>query len=86
MFFEGKKGGALASIVHSHLQHGDPQVRSVIKNMLATVATPIFQTVLKWIFDGELDDNFHEVQKKKMISIFNYFFQNVFVEIFCVSV
>ena len=64
MFFEGKKGGALASIVHSHLQHGDPQVRSVIKNMLATVATPIFQTVLKWIFDGELDDNFHEVQKK----------------------
>ena len=64
MFFDdlGKKGGALASAIHSHMQHGDPYIRDVIKHTLALVAQPIFSTVTRWIYDGELEDNFHEVR------------------------
>ena len=51
--------------MYSHLQQGDPLLRSVTKNILATVATPIFKTILKWIFDGELEDNFHEVKLRE---------------------
>ena len=58
----GKKGGALASAIHSHMQHGDPYVRSVIKHTLALVAQPIFSTITRWIYDGELDDNYNEVR------------------------
>lgn len=69
----GKKGGALASAIHSHMQHGDPYIRSVIKHTLALVAQPIFSTVTSWIYDGELDDNFHEVRivsEKKSVQLF----------------
>ena len=34
----GKKGGALATAIHSYLQHGDPTVRSLIRHMLALVS------------------------------------------------
>ncbi len=56
----GKKGGALASAIHSYIQHGDPCIRSLVQHTLVLVAQPIFSTVLKWIYDGELEDTYHE--------------------------
>lgn len=35
---KGLKGGALASAVHSYLKHGDPDVRRIVKNILALVS------------------------------------------------
>lgn len=53
---KGKKGGALASSIYSYMQHGDPFVRSLIKHILTMVAQPIYATLLRWIYDGELED------------------------------
>lgn len=33
-----KKGGALASAVHSYTQHGDPAIRELVKHALALVS------------------------------------------------
>ncbi|KAK2147394.1 hypothetical protein LSH36_555g02025 [Paralvinella palmiformis] len=57
---QGKKGGALATAIHSYLQHGDPTVRSLIRHMLALVAQPIFSTIITWQYHGELEDTYHE--------------------------
>jgi hypothetical protein len=35
----GKKGGALASAVHSYLNHGDPAVQALVRHLLAVVST-----------------------------------------------
>ena len=59
--FAGKKGGALASSIHSYMQHGDPAIRSLVKHALTLVAQPIFTTVMRWLYDGELEDTYHEV-------------------------
>ena len=34
------------------------------EHTLAQVAQPIFTTVARWIYDGELDDNYHEVRER----------------------
>ncbi|XP_041358285.1 gamma-tubulin complex component 3 homolog [Gigantopelta aegis] len=57
---KGKKGGALASGIYSCMQHGDPFVRSVIKLNLTMVCQPIYATLLRWLYDGELEDTYHE--------------------------
>lgn len=57
---KGLKGGALASAVHSYLKHGDPYVRSLVKNILALVSMPLYSKLHRWIIDGELDDSFNE--------------------------
>jgi gamma-tubulin complex component 3 len=56
----GKKGGALASAVHSYMQHGDPAIRALVRHTLAIVVQPIFSTILRWIYEGELEDTYHE--------------------------
>ena len=33
-----KKGGELASAVHSYMQHGDPMIRSLVQHTLAVVS------------------------------------------------
>ncbi|XP_033637490.1 gamma-tubulin complex component 3 homolog isoform X1 [Asterias rubens] len=55
-----KKGGALASSVHSYTLHGDSSVKSVMKHILKLVAFPIRTMLDRWIQDGNLDDKFHE--------------------------
>ncbi|XP_038049883.1 gamma-tubulin complex component 3 homolog [Patiria miniata] len=55
-----KKGGALASAVHSYTLHGDPSVKCVMKHILKLVAFPIKTMLDRWIEDGNLDDKFHE--------------------------
>ncbi|XP_064615668.1 gamma-tubulin complex component 3 homolog [Liolophura sinensis] len=57
---KGKKGGALCSAIYSYMQHGDPQMRILVKHMLTIVAQPVYVTLIRWSYDGELDDQYHE--------------------------
>lgn len=57
---KGKKGGALASCIFSYMQHGDPFIKSLIKHTLTLVSQPIYVTLMRWIYDGELEDTYHE--------------------------
>ena len=36
--FSGKKGGALASSVHSYMNHGDPAVQTLVCHLLSVVS------------------------------------------------
>lgn len=57
---KGKKGGALASCIFSYMQHGDPYIKSLIKHTLTLVSQPVYVTLMRWIYDGELEDTYHE--------------------------
>jgi len=57
---QGKKGGSLASVIHSYTQHGDPTIQALVRHTLMLVSQPIFSTILRWIYDGELEDTYHE--------------------------
>uniref|UniRef100_H2ZAA7 Uncharacterized protein n=1 Tax=Ciona savignyi TaxID=51511 RepID=H2ZAA7_CIOSA len=57
---QGKKGGTLASMVHSFLQTGDPTSRQITRRILQVVSQPIFHFIKKWIYEGELHDQFLE--------------------------
>lgn len=57
---KGKKGGALTSVLYSHLQHGDHYVRTLIQNLLKIVTRPLFKMLSNWIYCGELEDAFGE--------------------------
>lgn len=57
---KGKKGGALASVLYSYLQHGDHYIRTLIQNLLKVVTRPLFKMLSNWIYWGELDDTFGE--------------------------
>ncbi|CAI5726815.1 unnamed protein product [Hyaloperonospora brassicae] len=53
---EGLRGGALASGVHSHVLHGDPDVSTFVQAVLKQTAAPIVQMIKRWVFEGELED------------------------------
>lgn len=53
---QGKRGGALASCVHSFLQHGAPRVRRTVRMLLTAVCRPMYVMLSRWILDGELED------------------------------
>ncbi|CAL1283557.1 unnamed protein product [Larinioides sclopetarius] len=57
---KGKKGGAIASVLYSHMQHGDGYVRSLIQNLLRDVTRPLFKMLSNWIYCGELEDAYEE--------------------------
>ncbi|KAI8743613.1 gamma-tubulin complex component 3 homolog [Biomphalaria glabrata] len=57
---KGKKGGALTSTIFSYTHHGDTSVKSLITHLLTFVSQPIYATLLRWMYDGELDDAYHE--------------------------
>ncbi|KAL5004454.1 hypothetical protein ScPMuIL_017910 [Solemya velum] len=57
---KGKKGGALASSIYSYMQHGDPYIKSLIKHILTMIAQPIYARLLRWMYDGELEDTHDE--------------------------
>jgi len=40
-----KKGGELASVVHSYMQHGDSMIRSLVQRTLAVVSSLTY-----WIY------------------------------------
>ncbi|XP_021351512.1 gamma-tubulin complex component 3-like [Mizuhopecten yessoensis] len=56
----GKKGGALASSLYSYMQHGDPNIKALIMHTLTMVSQPIYSTLIRWIYDGELEDTHDE--------------------------
>lgn len=53
---QGQKGGALASAVYDFSHHGDSNVKNLAKRMLENVCNPLYNMLIKWITDGELDD------------------------------
>lgn len=55
-----KKGGALASAIHSYTLHGDRSVRALVSHILKLVAFPLWKMLDKWIYDGLLEDKYHE--------------------------
>ncbi|XP_012945175.1 gamma-tubulin complex component 3 homolog [Aplysia californica] len=57
---KGKKGGALSSTIFSYTHHGDTSVKTLITHVLTYVSQPIYATLLRWMYDGELDDTYHE--------------------------
>uniref|UniRef100_A0AAV2KI79 Gamma-tubulin complex component n=1 Tax=Knipowitschia caucasica TaxID=637954 RepID=A0AAV2KI79_KNICA len=59
-FCQGRKGGELASAVHAYGKTGDPQMRALIQHVLSLVSHPILHCLNRWIYDGELDDTYHE--------------------------
>ncbi|KAJ3133447.1 Gamma-tubulin complex component 3 [Geranomyces variabilis] len=50
------KGGALLSLIHNFVHHGDPFVSQFISNLMTEVSKPFFQTLARWVYEGELDD------------------------------
>lgn len=61
MIFLGRKGGELASAVHAYSKSGDPYMRSLVQHILGLVSHPIVNFLYRWIYDGELEDTYHEV-------------------------
>lgn len=59
--WSGRKGGELASAVHSYSKTGDPQMRALVHHILSLVSHPIINFLYRWIYDGELEDTYHEV-------------------------
>ena len=57
---QDKKGGALATVVHSHLRNGDQSARNVVHTLLVAVCKPLYAMLSRWILDGELEDPFQE--------------------------
>ncbi|XP_034534093.1 gamma-tubulin complex component 3 [Notolabrus celidotus] len=59
-YCQGRKGGELASAVHSYGKTGDPQMRALVQHILSLVSNPILNFLYRWIYDGELEDTYHE--------------------------
>ncbi|KAG8452117.1 hypothetical protein GDO86_004057 [Hymenochirus boettgeri] len=57
---QGRKGGELASSVHAYTKTGDPYMRSLVQHILGLVSHPIVNFLYHWIYDGELEDTYHE--------------------------
>ena len=57
----GRKGGELASAVHAYGKTGDPNMRALVQHILSLVSHPILNFLYRWIYDGELEDTYHEV-------------------------
>ena len=57
---QGQKGGALASAVYEFSNHGDASVKKLVKRILESVCDPLYNMLIRWIADGELDDPYRE--------------------------
>ncbi|XP_018355185.1 PREDICTED: gamma-tubulin complex component 3 homolog [Trachymyrmex septentrionalis] len=57
---QGQKGGALASTVYEFSYHGDAIVKNLVKRVLESVCNPLYNMLMRWIADGELDDPYKE--------------------------
>lgn len=61
IYASGKRGGCLATVVHSFMQTGDPNARSITQRIMKIVSQPLLQVINRWIYNGELYDPFQEV-------------------------
>ncbi|XP_017795465.1 PREDICTED: gamma-tubulin complex component 3 [Habropoda laboriosa] len=57
---QGQKGGALASAVYEFSNHGDASVKKLVRRILENVCDPLYNMLIRWIADGELDDPYRE--------------------------
>ncbi|XP_037090539.1 gamma-tubulin complex component 3-like, partial [Pollicipes pollicipes] len=57
----GETGGALASVLHRHLSHGDPALVRTVRHLLSKTCEPMFIMLSQWMFDGELEDRHKEL-------------------------
>lgn len=58
---KGKKGGELISLIHTFSSsHGDPFVHTFAERLLSHVTRPFYNMLRAWIYDGELEDPYHE--------------------------
>lgn len=55
-FTENEQGGYLASGIHSFIEHGDPDLQTLVKGILSEVCKPLYSMLTKWLLDGELCD------------------------------
>lgn len=51
------QGGALASCLHTHVDHGDPFVRGLVHRTMVRACESLFYMVKLWMFEGELVDH-----------------------------
>lgn len=73
LFFPpGRKGGELASAVHAYTKTGDPYMRSLVQHILGLVSHPVLSFLYRWIYDGELEDTYHEVRNATRVSDSNF--------------
>lgn len=63
------KGGELASAVHAYTKTGDPSMRSLVRHILSLVSHPVLSFLYRWIYDGELEDTYHEVRRSVCLSV-----------------
>ncbi|KAF2726231.1 spc98 like protein [Polychaeton citri CBS 116435] len=57
----GKKGGELISLIHGFSSsHGDPFVHTFAERLLGHITRPFYNMLRAWIYDGELEDPYHE--------------------------
>ncbi|XP_027243646.1 gamma-tubulin complex component 3 [Cricetulus griseus] len=59
-YCQGRKGGELASAVHAYTKTGDPYMKSLVQHILSLVSHPVLSFLYRWIYDGELEDTYHE--------------------------
>ncbi|XP_076172653.1 gamma-tubulin complex component 3 isoform X2 [Ptiloglossa arizonensis] len=57
---QGQKGGALVSAVYEFSNHGDATVKKLVRGILESVCDPLYNMLIRWIADGELDDPYRE--------------------------
>lgn len=57
---KNQKGGKLADVVYTFSKIGDPFVSSFTNHVLQEVCTPLYNMILSWILDGDLQDPFEE--------------------------
>ncbi|XP_053984214.1 gamma-tubulin complex component 3 homolog [Hylaeus volcanicus] len=57
---QGQIGGALVSAVYEFSNHGDASVKKLVKRILENVCDPLYNMLIRWIADGELDDPYRE--------------------------
>nr|XP_045001326.1 gamma-tubulin complex component 3 isoform X2 [Jaculus jaculus] len=70
---QGRKGGELASAVHAYTKTGDPYMRSLVQHILSLVSHPVLSFLYRWIYDGELEDTYHEVAADLFTDLENAF-------------
>jgi len=56
----GVKGGAIASVVGSHMKHGESFVVELMKRLLRKTCVPLFEMIHKWVCKGVIEDPYSE--------------------------
>lgn len=75
----------MASAVHAYGKTGDPHMRALIQHILGLVSHPILNFLYRWIYDGELEDTYHEVRTPThTLLVFAKSLPDILVRTYCV--